>query len=142
MPTDQTETLIRRIFGEAFNRGNLAVVDELIAPNHVAHNAFGGGPNGSNGLKWLVVMFRTAFPDLHCTVEDEIQDGDRFAAHWKMRGTHKGLFLGNLPTGRPFEAQGIIFARTEDGRIIEDWTLIDRMGILQQLGVVPPPPAH
>ncbi len=81
----------------------------------------------------------TAFPDLQCTVEDEIYVGDQFAAHWTMRGTHNGSFLGNPPTGRRVMVQGLIFARTAHGRISEAWTLIDQMGILQQLGLVPPP---
>ena len=135
-------SIIQRIFDKAFNEGNLAVVDELLSPDHLAHNAFGGAPNGPQGLKWLIVMFRTAFPDLKCNVEDEIREGDKFAARWTMRGTHKGSFLGNPPTGRPVVVQGIIFARTENGRIVEDWLLIDQLGILQQLGLVPPPAGH
>jgi len=135
----RTDSLIRRIFEEAFNQGDLTIVDELLSSNHLAHNAFVGAPNGPEGLKWLIAMFRTAFPDLHCTVEDEIRVDDQFAAHRTMRGTHKGLFMGNSPTGRPIEVRGIIFARTANGRIVEDWTLVDQMGILQQLGIVPPP---
>lgn len=60
-------------------------------------------------------------------------------AHWTRGGTHKGLFLGHPPTGSPVEVQGIIFARISNDRIIEDWTLVDPMGILQQPGIVPPP---
>ncbi len=138
MTADNPDSLIRRIFDKAFNQGNLAVVDELLTPDHFAHTAFGGAPNGPQGLKWLIAMFRTAFPDLQCTVEDEIREGDQFAAHWTLRGTHKGSFLGNPPTGRPVEVQGIIFGRISNGRIAEDWTLVDQMGILQQLGLVPP----
>jgi steroid delta-isomerase-like uncharacterized protein len=91
------------------------------------------------GLKQLIAMFRTAFPDLHCTVEDEISEGNKVAAHWTMRGTHKGPLLGNRPTNRQIMVQGMIFARTENGRIAEGWTLLDQMSILQQLGIVPPP---
>ena len=138
MPMNRTESLIYRIFDQAFNQGNLAVVDELLSPNHFTHITLGGAPQGPAGLKWLVAMFRTAFPDLRCTVEDEIREGDQFAAHWTLRGTHKGPFQGNPPTGKLVEVQGIIFARTENSRIVEDWTLFDQMGILQQLGVVPP----
>lgn len=138
MPTDRAESLIRRIFDEAFNQGNLAVVDELISLDHLAHTAFGGAPHGPGGLKWLIAMFRTAFPDLHCTVEDEISVADQFAAHWTMRGTHKGFFMGNAPTGRQIDVQAMIFGRIANGQIVEDWTLIDQMGILQQLGIVPP----
>jgi steroid delta-isomerase-like uncharacterized protein len=135
----RTDFLINRIFEEAFNKGNLAVVDELVSPDHLTHTAFSRVTNGPKGFKYLVTVFRSAFPDLHCTVEDEIREGDKFSAHWTMRGTHKGLFLGNPPTGRTVVVQGIIFARTENGQIVEDWTLLDEMGILQQLGIVPPP---
>jgi steroid delta-isomerase-like uncharacterized protein len=142
MPIDRPDSLIRRIFEEAFNQGNLAVVDELLSLDHLTHNTFGGAPNGPQGLKWLIAMFRTAFPDLKCTIEDEIREGDKFSAHWTMRGTHKGSFLGNPPTGRPVTVQGIIFARAENGRMVEDWILTDQLGILQQLGLVPPPAGH
>ena len=91
------------------------------------------------GLKQLIAMLRTAFPDLQCTIEDEIIEGDKVAAHWTMRGTHKGLFLGNSPTNKPILVQGLIYARIENNQIIENWTMIDQMGVLQQLGLVPPP---
>ncbi len=138
MTTNQMQSPIQRIFEEAFNQGSLAVVDEVVSANHLAHNPFGGAPQGPQGLKWLIIMFRSAFPDLHCTLEDEINQGDKVAAHWVMRGTQKGPFLGNQPTGRRIEIQGMIFARMESGRIVEDWTLIDQMSILQQLGLIPP----
>jgi hypothetical protein len=66
MSTNQSQSPIRRVFDEAFNQGNLAAVDEVLTPDHFAHNAFGGAPNGSKGLKWLTAMYRTAFPNLHC----------------------------------------------------------------------------
>jgi steroid delta-isomerase-like uncharacterized protein len=84
-------------------------------------------------------MFRTAFPDLQCTVEDEIRGDDKIAAHWTMRGTHKGPFLGNPATNRPVVVQGLVYARIENDQVIEDWAMIDQMGVLQQLGLVPPP---
>ena len=64
--------------------------------------------------------------------------GDKFAVRWSIRGTHQGMFLGNPPTGKQVDVQGFIFGRTENGRIIEDWTLTDQLAILQQLGIVPP----
>ncbi|TFH35650.1 MAG: ester cyclase [Anaerolineales bacterium] len=137
MPTDRIESHIHRILDEGFNHGNLAVVDELISPGHIAHNAFGGAPNGPQDLKWLIAIFRTAFPGLHCTVEDEIREGDKGAAHWTIRGTHKGLFMGNLPSGKRMQMQGSIFARYEEQRVVEYWMLIDQYGLLQQLGIVP-----
>jgi steroid delta-isomerase-like uncharacterized protein len=134
-----TPSLVQRIFDQAFSQGDLAVVDELVAADRISHTLSWAMPGSRMGLKQLIATFRTAFPDLHCTVEDEIREGDKFAAHWTMRGTQTGSFLGNPPTGRPVEVQGIIFARTADGRIVEDWMLVDQMGMLQQLGIVPPP---
>jgi len=127
------------MFDNAFNQGTFAVVDELVAPDGVSHTPAWGMPNNREGLKQLIVMLRTAFPDLHCTIEDEISEGDKVAAHWTMRGTHKGPLLGNRPTSRPIVVQGMIFAHTENGQIAEGWTLLDQMSLLQQLGIVPPP---
>jgi predicted ester cyclase len=131
-------SLVRRVFDQAFNQGNLAVVDEVLAPEHHAHITIGGAPHGPQGLKLMIAIFRAAFPDLLCTVEDEIVQGDKFAVRWSIRGTHQGMFLGNPPTGKQVDVQGFIFGRTENGRIIEDWTLTDQLAILQQLGIVPP----
>ncbi len=139
MSTDQTDSLIRRMFAVAFNQGMFAVVDELVAPNGITHSVAWGMPNNREGIKQLITLLRSAFPDLHCTVEDEISVGDKVAAHWTMRGTHTGPFLGNPPTNKPIVAQGISFARIENGQLAEDWTLLDQIGILQQLGIIPPP---
>lgn len=133
------KSLVQRIFDQAFNQGDLAVVDELVAADGITHSLPWGLPPGRQGLKQLITIFRTAFPDLYCSVEDEINEGYKSAAHWTMCGTHQGPFLGNPPTGRPVAVQGIIFARIENERIAEDWILVDQMDLLQQLGIVPPP---
>ena len=132
-------SLVRRIFDQAFNQGDLDIVDELVAADVDAHMAIWGVPASRLGLKQMIANLRSAFPDLRCTVEGEISEGDKLAAHWTMRGTHTGSFLGNQPTGRPVAVQGFIFVRTTDGQIVEHWILIDQMGLLQQLGIVPPP---
>ena len=139
MSADRTDSLIHRMFDSAFNQGTFAVVDELVAADGITYTPTWGMPHNREGLKQLIAMFRSAFPDLHCTVEDEINEGNKVAAHWTIRGTHRGLFLGNRPTNRPIVVQGMIFARTENGQIAEGWTLLDQMGMLQQLGIVPPP---
>lgn len=133
-----TQSLLQRILTQACNQGDQTVVNELIAVGDNPRTVSGGAPAGRMGLKQLIAIFRIAFPDLHCTVKDEISAGDKVAACWTMRGTHKGPFLGNRPTGRPVVAQGLIFARIQHDRIAEEWTLVDQMGILQQLGLIPP----
>jgi len=137
--TVQGKSIIHRVLDEAFTQGNLAVVDELVAPDSISHHMSWGMPANRMGLKQLIAIFRTAFPDLHCTIEDEISQGDKVAAHWMMRGTHKGQFLGNLPTNKPIAVQGLVYARIESEQVLESWIMVDQMGILQQLGLVPPP---
>lgn len=137
--TAQSKSIVYRLLDGAFNAGNLSVVDELVAPNGISHSLSWGAPANRIGLKQWIAMFRTAFPDLHCTVEDEIIQGDKIAAHWTLRGTHRGLFLGNSPTNKPMVVQGLVYARIAKGEVIENWTLIDLMGMLQQLGLIPPP---
>ena len=133
------KSLIHGIFDQAFNQGKLTIVDELVAIEGVTPRVGWGMPISRMGLKQLIATFRIAFPDLHCTIEDEIYEGDKFATYWTMRGTHRGSFLGNRPTGRSIMILGIIFARIENERIAEGWILVDQMGVLQQLGIVPPP---
>lgn len=139
MAMNRTDSLFRQLFEHAFNEGTFAIVDELLAAGGITHTSTWGLPQNRDGLKQLIALFRSAFPDLHCTVEDEISTGDKVAAHWTLRGTHTGLFLSNPPTNRSIAVQGMIFARTENGQIAESWALLDQMSILQQLGIVPPP---
>ena len=130
---------VRIMLDQAFNRGDLAVVDELVAVDSITHIPGWGMSANRLGIKQMIINLRAAFPDLHCTVDQEIEGESKSAVLWTLRGKHKGSFLGNVPTGRRVEVQGFIFARIADGRIVEAWILIDQMGLLQQLGMVPPP---
>ena len=137
MPT--APSLVHYIFDQAFSQGNLAIVYELFAVDATNHIPGWGLPVNRLGLKQMIATLRSAFPDLHCAIEEEIEQEARLAALWTMRGTHKGSFFGNPPTGRKVLVQGFVFARTVRGRIIEDWIMIDQMSVLQQIGIVPPP---
>ncbi len=129
---------VRQILDQAFSQGNLTILDELVSADLTTHMSGRGLPASRVGLKQLIANLRSAFPDLHCMVDDEIGEGDKIAARWTLRGTHKGAYFGNQPTGRPVTVQGFIFARTVDGQIIENWILIDQIGLLQQIGIIPP----
>lgn len=129
---------VRRILDQAFNQGDLTILDELVSADLITHMAGLGLPTSRMGLKQMIANLRSAFPDLHCIVDDEIGEGDKIAARWTLRGTHKGAYFGNQPTGRPVAVQGFIFARTAHGQVVENWIQIDQMGLLQQLGVIPP----
>ncbi|MCB8983533.1 MAG: ester cyclase [Ardenticatenaceae bacterium] len=137
MPT--ISSLIHALLDQAFNEGNHAILDELVPLDAVTYLPGWGMPSNRLGLKQMIIHLRAAFPDLTCTVDDEIEGESKLAVLWTLRGTHKGSFFGNVPTGRSVAVHGFIFIRTADGRISENWLLIDQMGLLQQLGIVPPP---
>jgi steroid delta-isomerase-like uncharacterized protein len=132
-------SLVRRLFELAFNRGDLTIVDELLTPACITHIPAWGMPANRTGLKLFIASLRTAFPDLQCAFEDEILETSKVAAHWTMRGTHLGLFLGNPATGIRMVAKGTIFVWIADDGINEVRIQIDQYDMLQQLGIVPPP---
>jgi steroid delta-isomerase-like uncharacterized protein len=138
MSTEENKTLVRRNIEEVFNQGNLAVVDETIASTYTHHDpANPWVPPGPEGQKELARTYRTAFPDLHFTIEDQIAAGDRVVTRWTGRGTHRGALLGIAPTGKQFTVLGITITRMAAGKIVEAWVNYDSLGLLQQLGVIP-----
>jgi len=130
---------VHHIFDQAFNQGDLSIVDELVSVDATARIPGWGMPANRLGLKQMITTLHAAFPDLKCTLDDEIEAESKEAAIWSMRGTHKGSFFGNSPTGRRVEVHGFVFAHIKNGQITESWFLIDQMSVLQQIGVVPPP---
>jgi len=141
--SEQNKGLVRRVIEEIWNKGNLALVNELHAPNVVAHNPGNLEVKGPEGEKQLVAMYRTAFPDLRITIEDQIAEGDKVVTRWKSRGTHRGeLIVGERsfpPTGKQAVISGISISRIVGGKLVETWADWDRMSLMQQLGVIPLP---
>lgn len=143
MSTEENKALVRYWIDEALNKGNLAVVDEFIPPGYVGHNPnhpLAGQPLGPEEVKeHVVTMLRTAFPDLHQSIEDLIAEGDKVVVRSTFRGTHQGLFAGRAPTGKRFEMTSIEIFRLADGKIAEHWINVDMLGMMQQLGALPAP---
>ncbi|HXZ05639.1 MAG TPA: ester cyclase [Ktedonobacteraceae bacterium] len=137
MSTEENKALLRRLFEEVWNQGNLATVDELLAPDYVLND-----PallvRGPEGFKAYVSAFRSAFPDMYATIEDQIAGEDRVAMRFTVHATHKGEFQGIPPTGKQVTLSGIDIQRIADGKIAENWVNLDALGLLQQLGVLPP----
>jgi steroid delta-isomerase-like uncharacterized protein len=86
--------------------------------------------------------FFAAFPGLHISIEDVIAQGDKVAVRITWQGTHQGEFMGIPPTGKPVTVTGINLYRVANGKIVEEWWQEDILGLMQQLGVLPPPPAQ
>ena len=117
---EENKTQYRRTFEEVFNQGNLALVDELVAPDFLDHEVPPGMNNrGPDSTRQLVTMLRTAFPDLHFTIEDLVAEGDTVAGRVTVSGTHLGPFQGIPPTGRSFQQAQMYFVRFRDGKAIE-----------------------
>ena len=138
MSAHENKALARRVFEEVWNKGNLAVADEVWANNFVGH-AVPDEIKGPEGVRQFFSVFRSAFPDLQFTIEDQIAEGDKVVTRWTLRGTHEGEFQGIAPTGKQMAMTGITVQRIAGGRIVEGWTNRDALGMLVQLGVVPPP---
>jgi steroid delta-isomerase-like uncharacterized protein len=94
-------------------------------------------PQGISGLKNLVTTFRTAFPDFHVTVEDQLAEGDKVASHLTVRGTHRGEIFGIPSTGKSFTVSGISIWEVQNGLLVSEWVNWDTLEVLQQLGVMP-----
>lgn len=139
MSTEENKAIVRRFFEEILNKGNMAVADELFAPNYRFHFPGAPEPTDSEGMKQTLTVFRTGFPDLHFTIEDLIAEGDKVAMRFAFRGTHNGEFQGIAPTGKQVSVTGIAVHRIVNGKIVEDRPALDQLGMLQQLGVIPPP---
>jgi steroid delta-isomerase-like uncharacterized protein len=137
---EQNKAHYRRTFEEVFNQGNLALVDELVAPDFLNHEVPPGMKNrGPESTRQVVTMLRTAFPDLHFTIEDLVAQGDTVAGRATMSGTHLGPFQGVPPTGRSFQQAHMHFVRFRDGKAIEHRAVRDDLGMMRQLGVIPAP---
>ena len=143
MSTEANKTIVMQLYEEVFNKGDLDLADTLIAPNAVTHDPQlpPGVPSGPQGLKAVVTMLRSAFPDDHHTIEDLVADGDKVVVRLTHTGTHQGSFLGLVPTGKHISQTSIHIFRFADGQLVEAWANRDDLGLQQQLGAIPAP-AH
>jgi len=135
MPAEENKAIVLRIFEEAFNRGNMAVIDEVVA-THAVYHLPDEDIRGPEGFHQMVAGMRTAFPDFHVTPEEVVAEGDIVVVRFTDRGTHQGDGIGVPPTGKHVMWSGFDMARIADGKIIEGWGMIDVMGLMHQLGVI------
>lgn len=130
---DDNKRKVEALFSDCFNQGNLALLDELIAPEHVGPQ----GDKGPAGFRGVAMGLRAGFPDIHYALDDVIAEGDRVAVRWHWTGTHKGQFRTYAPTGKSFTNPGVGIFRLEGGKIVASALETDRLGFLQQIGAVP-----
>jgi predicted ester cyclase len=137
--TTDTKRMIERIPLEVLNNGNFGLIDELLATDFVERSAQPGVSPTRVGFKQNLIALKTAFPDLHYVIEDSIETGDRIVHRLTASGTMKGDFMGVPATGKRATWTEIHIGRVANGRLAEHWGLVDQLGMLVQLGVVPAP---
>ena len=138
MSVEDNKAAVQRMGEEAFNQGNLEVLDELVAQDVVDHDPAPGQASGREGIKHFVSTLRTAFPDLQLAVENMVAEGDYVAFNYTISGTHQGEFMGIEPTGNRVSVRAMEMVRIAGGQMVDRWGNTDQVGMLQQLGALPP----
>jgi len=137
--TKENVRVINR-FEELWNTGNMAIAADIFDDDFVNHSPGNTEVGNIEILKELVTEIRTGFPDFRVTSDDLIPVEDKVAIRWTANATHQGEFMGIPATGKQISWVGIVMAHFADGKIMEMWWSEDHLGMLQQLGVIPPMP--
>ena len=118
---------------EVLNNKNLDAIDDIVAEDFLEHIPFPGQRPGRNGLRDIVVVFITAFPDLHWDIDEQIAEGEKVVTRFTMTGTHHGDFMGIPATGSPINVWGIVIDVVRDGLFSESRIILDSAALIQQL---------
>lgn len=126
---------------DAINQGNAdAIIDEVYAADYILHDPSQPEPVvGTVGVREFIASVTTAFPDLQMTLDDLVGEGDRVVQRLTARGTHQGEFLGVPASGKEVNIWLMVISRMADGKIAEEWQMVDALTLLQQIGAVPVP---
>jgi len=139
LPEAENIAIVGRFVEEVINQGRYEAADELVEENFVELDPLPGQEQGREGLKDVIRMMRSAFPDINWIVEETIASGDKVVSRFKWTGTNRGKFLGFPVTGRQVVVTGVVIDRLHAGKMADSRILMDSMGMMQQLGVIPGP---
>lgn len=140
IPPESNNAIAEKFFETAWNKGDFASVEALLSPNVVDHSTVPGQAEGPEKFKMIVGMFRSALPDVHMSIEDEVYAKDMIVHRWKVQGHHTGGKLFGVPaTKKLITLTGISMVRLKNGQFVERWTQLDLLGLMQQLGLAPAP---
>jgi len=129
--------LVRQFIEVVINQGDIEAAGRFVWEDVVEQVPFPGQGPGLSGLQDVLRAMRSAFPDMHWTIEEQLVDGSRVLTRFTWTGTHDGVFLGVPPTGRWVSVWGMVIDRLEEGRIKETRILMDTLGLMMQVGAVP-----
>jgi steroid delta-isomerase-like uncharacterized protein len=139
MPELENIAVLERFVEEVINQGRLDVADEIVEENFVELDPLPGQQQGREGLKAVIAMMRAAFPDIHWVADETIAARDKVVTRFTWTGTQRGTFLGIPATGKSVTVKGVVIDRLSGGRMADSRILMDSLGMMQQLGVVPTP---
>lgn len=132
------EQLFRILIEEGFSKGDISVFDKYSSPNFIEHQ-HGINPKNVEGVKKAINSLHNAFPDFTLVIEDLVSNGDKVWGRLTGRGTHKKQFGPMPPTNKKFEITVIDIMHFKDEKLIEHWGVADRLSLMEQLGMKPPP---
>jgi steroid delta-isomerase-like uncharacterized protein len=130
---EKNKEAVRKLYEDIFNTGKLDLLNHFIAEDYVG--VF--GQKGPSGFAEPIKELRQGFPDIKYTVEDLMAEGDRVAMRWKWQGTHTDSFRGFAASQKQVTNDGMAIFQFKDGKVVHSWIQTDRLGFLQQIGVVP-----
>jgi steroid delta-isomerase-like uncharacterized protein len=136
--TEDNKAIVRRYYEDVLNAGDIAALEDLAVAEYDEHDPLPGQANGREGLRQRVELLRNAFRP-QFTIEDMIAEQDKVVVRWINRGTHVGEFMGMPATGKSFTIPGIDIHLMRNGKMAEHWHVVDQLGQLQQLGIIPQP---
>jgi len=139
--TQSNSSIVRCFVEEVINKGNMDAAAQFVWEDVVEQVPLPGQGPGLDGLKDILRSMRAGFPDLDFSIKEQITEGDKVASRFEWTGTHQGAFLGVLATGKSVRVWGVVVDRLQEGRIKETRILMDTLGLMMQLGVIPPPKA-
>jgi steroid delta-isomerase-like uncharacterized protein len=135
--SEQNLKAARSFYEEAFNKGNLDIIDEVISADCVVDDpAMPHLKSGIESIREMVIEHRNAFPDVHFTITDQLAAGDSVMLRWELRGTHRGPLRGLAATGRAIHFPGMVLMRFADGKVCDAKVVWHALGMQQQLGLL------
>jgi steroid delta-isomerase-like uncharacterized protein len=137
--SEENKAVVRGYLEQIWNKGRFDRFEEFMGKDLVPHGA--AGVTDVENAKQSAAGFRSAFPDVQVSLEDEIAEGDKVVARFTISGTHQGDLPGLPATGKKAVWSGITIFRVVGGKIVEFWLQGDNLGMMQQLGAIPTPQA-
>lgn len=137
MSTEANKEVVRRFIEAAINQGDVDASGTYVADDVVELVPFPGQGPGLEGLKDVLRGLRTAFPDMHWTVDEQIAEGDQVLTRFTWTGTHEGEFLGVPASRRPVRVWGMVIDRIESNKVKETRLLMDTLALMRQIQALP-----